>query len=194
MKSTKRQQQKEETKKRIIEAAYTVYADKGFSATTSDIAKEINVSHGTIFAHFSTRDDLLIYLLADFGSIVCSRLHELTRESKSIADVLKAHLNAISEYEAFYQRLIAENRLLPSEVRHTFVGIQSTIAFHFNQVIEVEKEGNQVKALPTYFLFNTWVGLIHYYLQNDDIFAPDSSVINRYGDEWIDHFLVLIKK
>lgn len=192
MNLTKRQQQKEETKKRIIKAAYTVYAAKGFSATTNDIAKEINVSHGTIFAHFSTRDELLIYLLDDFGSIICSRLHELTMESKSITDVLKAHLNVINEYEDFYKRLIAENRLLPSEVRHTFVGIQSTIAFHLNKVIETESD--KVKALPTYFMFNTWMGLIHYYLQNNDLFSPSSSVTERYGDELIRHFSALIKK
>lgn len=194
MRLSKRLLQKEDTKKRIIQAAYKVYADKGFSATTNDIAKAVNMSHGTIFVHFSTKDDLLIYLLEDFGSNVCFRLHELTKESESMTDVLKAHLNAIKEYENFYARLISETRLLPSEVRNTFIGIQSAIAFHLNKVVETEKENNPIKKLPTYFIFNSWIGLIHYYLQNNDIFAPESSVVERYGDELINNFLELIKK
>lgn len=193
MKMNKRQQQKENTKKRIVAAAYELFTEHGFSATTSDIAKAINVSHGTIFVHFPTRDDLLLYILDDFGSKVGIRLHELTKKSESISDVLRAHLNTIKEDEAFYTRLISENRLLPPEVRNTFIAIQSVIAFHLNKVIEIEVANRYVKKLPTHIFFNTWIGFIHYYLQNNDIFAPNSSVIDRYGDELIDSFLELIK-
>lgn len=194
MSLSKRQQQKEATKKRIVSAAYNIFTENGFSAATSDIAKAINVSHGTIFVHFPTRDDLLIYILDDFGSKVGTRLHELTEKSESISAVLRAHLNAIREYEGFYARLISENRLLPTEVRNTFIAIQSVIAFHLNKVAEIEIANNYVKKLPTHIIFNTWIGLIHYYLQNNDIFAPNSSVVDRYGNELIDNFLELIKK
>lgn len=193
MSQNKRQLQKEQTKQQIIKAAYEIYAKKGFSATTNDIAKAINVSHGTIFVHFATRDDLLIYLLEDFGSVITSRLHELTEESEQIADVLYGHLNAIEEHEAFYTRLINENRLLPAEVRNTFIAIQSTIAFHLNKVIEQKPAGIK-SSIPNHFIFNSWVGLIHYYLQNNDMFAPGASVIKRYKNELTNNFLELIKQ
>jgi len=193
MSLNKRQIQKEQTKKQIIKAAYNVYAEKGFSATTSDIAKSINVSHGTIFVHFPTRDDLLICLLEDFDSVLISRLHELTEKSDRISDVLDAHLSAIEEHEAFYTRLIHESRLLPAEVRNNFIAIQSTIAFHMNKVMK--KELPAIKNdIPDYFIFNSWVGLIHYYLQNNDMFAPGSSVIKRYKSELTENFLKLIKQ
>lgn len=191
---SKRQQQKQETKKRIVSAAYGVFAKNGFSAATSDIAAATGVSHGTIFVHFPTRDDLLIYLLNDFGLKVGSRLHELARNSEDTPDVLRAHLNAIKEHEDFYTRLISESRLLPSEVRNTFVAMQSAIAFHLNEVLEREMDGGSVKRMPVHMIFNTWIGLVHYYLQNSDIFAPESSVLERYGDELIKRFLELIKK
>ena len=193
MSLNKRQIQKEETKKQIIRAAYRVYAEKGFSATTSDIAKAINVSHGTIFVHFSTRDDLLIQLLDDFDSTIISRLHELTVSSEHISDILNAHLCAIEEHEAFYTRLINEGRLLPAEARNTFIAIQSTIAFHMIKMIEKERPAIK-NGIPDYFIFNSWIGLIHYYLQNNDMFAPDSSVIKRYKNELTENFLKLIKR
>lgn len=191
---TKRQQQKEDTRKRIVQAAYRVYGDRGFMATTSDIAKDIGVSHGTIFVHFATREELLICVLEDFGSRICGRLHELVRVGDGVCGVLGAHLSAIEEFEEFYVRLVSENRLLPGEARNTFVAIQSTIAFHLMEVIGKERVGNSIRELSDHFIFNTWLGLIHYYLQNSDIFAPDTSVIGRYRDELLTNFLELIKK
>ncbi len=193
MNQNKRQLQKEQTKKQIINAAYQIYAEKGFSAATSDIAKAGKVSHGTIFVHFPTRDDLLVYLMEDFNTIITARLHELTEESHSIAEILTAHLCAIEENEAFYTRLVTENQLLPAEVRISFIAIQSAIAFHLAQVMDMERAALK-SGIPDSFIFNSWVGLIHYYLQNHDLFAPDSSVIKRCKSELVENFLKLIKQ
>ena len=189
---SKRQQQKEETKNRIVEVAYKIYSQNGFSATTADIAKVAKVSHGTIFAHFNTLNELLIYLINDFGDKLGRRLHELAENSHNIKEVLEAHLNVIEEYEDFYKRFISETSLLPIEVRNIFVVIQSTLSFHFNKVLEKEILKEKIKNIPTSMIFNTWVGLLHYYLQNSDLFSPNESVIKRYRDDLIDSFLKLI--
>jgi AcrR family transcriptional regulator len=192
--STKRQQQKEDTKKRIVQVAYQVYAKRGFTATTNDIARETGVSHGTIFAHFQTKDDLIIYLLEDFGERTNARLHDLTEESNSMKDVLNAHLNAILEEEDFYIRVISETYLLPEAVRSVFIGVQSTIAFHLVKMIQKEKHMHALKDLPDHFIFNLWTGLLHYYLQNKVLFAPDSSVIERYREDFVTNFLEVMKE
>jgi len=44
-----------------------------------------------------------------------------------------------------------------------------------------------------YIIFNTWLGLIHYYLQNSELFAPGASVLKQQGNELVKHFLELIK-
>jgi hypothetical protein len=33
-------------------------------------------------------------------------------------------------------------------------------------------------------MFNAWIGLAYYYLQNGEWFAPGQSVIKRYKNEW----------
>ena len=49
-----------------------------------------------------------------------------------------------------------------------------------------------MRKLPIHLLFNTWLGLVHYYLMNADLFAPGESVLSRYQDELVSHFLALI--
>ena len=49
----------EERRKQIINAALTLFAEKGFSGTrTREIAELANVSETLIFQHFKTKEDL----------------------------------------------------------------------------------------------------------------------------------------
>ncbi|WP_217348798.1 TetR/AcrR family transcriptional regulator [Thermoanaerobacterium thermosaccharolyticum] len=182
------------TRKKIIETAYKVFSEKGFSVPSSIIAKEAGVSHGSIFAHFPTMNDLLISLLSDFGDKMGSSLHILAKKCDSVENLLKEHLKVLKEYETFYSRLISEKNRLPNEAKNTFAIIQSTVAFHFSSVIEREIEKGMVKKLPVHMLFNIWLGLVHYYLLNKDFFSDSNeSVIKRYGSELLSTYLNLIK-
>ena len=194
MKVSTRQMQKSNTRKKIIETAYKVFSEKGFSVPSSIIAKEAGVSHGSIFAHFPTMNDLLISLLSDFGDKMGSSLHILAKKCDSVENLLKEHLKVLKEYETFYSRLISEKNRLPNEAKNTFAIIQSTVAFHFSSVIEREIEKGMVKKLPVHMLFNIWLGLVHYYLLNKDFFSDSNeSVIKRYGSELLSTYLNLIK-
>lgn len=190
-----RQTQKLNTRKKIIETAYRIVSEKGFSVPTSIIAKEAGVSHGSIFVHFPTLNDLLICLLSEFGDNMGSSLHTLAKKCDSVESLLKEHLNVLEEYEVFYSRLISEKDRLPDEAKSTFAIIQSTVAFHFSSVIDGEIERGTVKKLPIHILFNTWLGLVHYYLLNKEFFSDsDESVLRRYREELLSAYLNLIKK
>ena len=53
-----------EKQKRIIQAAIQIFAEKGFSATsTNEIAGKAGVAEGTIFRHYKTKKDLLITII-----------------------------------------------------------------------------------------------------------------------------------
>jgi AcrR family transcriptional regulator len=190
---TQRQIQKEVTRRHIIETAVRYVADNGFSfSRTADIARAAGVSHGTIFAHFSTQSALFSAVIEEFGKRVTLRLHELAAGNGSLREVLEAHLKALTEYEAFYTRLVNEGRLLPPEARHTFILIQSCISFHISQSAEKEMAAGLLANCPLHLLFNTWVGLVHYYLSNNDLFAPSGSVLPRYGRQLVEHFMSLV--
>src|SRR5207245_2072639 len=42
-------------------------------------------------------------------------------------------------------------------------------------------------------LFNTWIGLVHHYLVNRDLFATGDSVISEHGDALVQHLITLVK-
>ncbi len=194
MQVSKRQKQKEQTRRKILDAAYRVFSRWGTAGTTAMIAREAGIAHGSVFVHFPTYNDLLACLFEDFGTRAGLRLHDAAEKGKSLEYVMSAHLDVLEEYEDFYTRLVTGMNLLPGEAKTTFVGFQSVVSLHFNKMIEMGIKAGTMKKIPQHMVLNTWIGLIHYYLQNRELFAPDASVIKRYRSELSAAFLKLISK
>ena len=63
-----RQEQKIQTREKLIRVSTEVFSKKGiFSTKTLDVAKASKVSHGTVFSHFSTKEELLIAVIDEVG-------------------------------------------------------------------------------------------------------------------------------
>ena len=190
----KRKLQKEQTREKIITAAIKIYSEQGFSVPTATIAREANVSHGSIFVHFPTVESLLLCLLDDFSEDINREIHLLSEYGNDIAKLLDMHIETLIKHEGFYKRLVTEAVRLPEEAKNTFIAIQSTLSIHFLEVLEVEISKGRIKNIPFHMLFNTWLGLVHYYLLNGDLFAPRESVLTRYKAALIECFVTLIKQ
>ncbi|WP_055669269.1 TetR/AcrR family transcriptional regulator [Desnuesiella massiliensis] len=193
MSETKRQKQKALTRKHLTEIAIKQFGENGIIATrTSDISKAANVSHGTLFAHFSTQEELLIAVIEEFGTRITQRLHELVDTNSSLYEVLEAHIKGLIEFEPFYTRLIIERRLLPASASNTYIIIQSNISFHIGKAAEKEIDKSVIRKIPIHLIFNTWISLVHYYLTNGDLFSSNGSILKQYGDELLHHYISLI--
>jgi len=189
-----RQMQKERTREKIIAAATKVYSEQGFSAPTTAIASEAQVSHGSIFVHFPTVESLLLCLLDSFSQDLTLELHALSESGGDIEKLLAMHIDVLIKHEGFYKRLTKEAVYLPEEAKNTLIAIQSTVSIHFLQALEREIDAGKIKSIPFHMLFNTWLGLIHYYLLNGELFAPRESVLLRYKDTLIKCFIALIRQ
>ena len=87
--SSKREKQKEERRKQILEAALTVFSQKGFHATNvSDVAAQAGVSQGTIYWYFESKEDLftaaLLSFFEDFGQEMVATLDACESASEKL--------------------------------------------------------------------------------------------------------------
>jgi AcrR family transcriptional regulator len=188
-----RKLQKEKTRERIIAAARRLYAEQGFSAPTTAIADEAQVSHGSIFVHFPTVESLLLCLLDSFSEDIKIELHSLSKSVDDIKLLLDMHINVLIKHEGLYKRLTKEAVYLPDEAKNMFIVIQSTLSIHFLKALEPEIKEGKIKDIPFHMIFNTWLGLVHYYLLNGELFSPGESVLTRNKEILINCFIMLIK-
>lgn len=191
--ASSRSARKEQTRSALIDAALDLMADQGITATrTIDVAERAGVAHGTVFVHFATRDDLIAAVVSRHAGEIAVRLHELGRGRGSVREVLEGHLAGLAEHEAFYARLVTEGPLLPPYARATLLGIQSAISANLAAAAEQEMDEGRIRRMPMDLLFNTWLGLVHHYIGNRELFAPGQSVIDRWGPTLMNHYLGLL--
>ncbi len=183
-------EQKLKTKERLLRSAFEVFSLGGLLTTkTLDIAKAANISHGAVFAHFPTKEALLNAVIDEFGLQLGSELQKEMREL-TVEAVLKTHIRVLEKWEPFYRQLVICSPHLPESIRVMIINIQSGIAYYLQQAIAIE--GIRL-AVPLHILLNTWLGLLHYYLENRELFVTSGSLLAAKGQELTYFYLKIIK-
>jgi len=194
MQAATRQEQKAATRDRLVNAAMALFARKGIvQTTTADIARSIRMSHGVVFLHFPKRDDLVIAVIDEFGRRLAVEFRQALEQDLGLRAVLQAHLRVLAEFEPFYARLVTEAPLLPPKVRSTLLMLHAAVSQRLFLALERERKAGRARRLERPLLFNTWIGLVHHYLVNRDLFAAGASVIAEQGDSLVQHFMTLVK-
>jgi AcrR family transcriptional regulator len=190
---TLRDRQRLETRQRILLAACRAFARAEISTIrTQDVATAAGVSHVSVFAHFKSRDALVAAVVEE---TVVSAANEVRQELKvagSTQAVLYAHLRALAEHEGVYANIVAERTTLPAGVQARLIEVNSGVASCLVECLQKEAGGAPLKVEP-HFAFNTWLALVHYYLLNRDLFAPERSVLAERADELVRNYIALMR-
>jgi AcrR family transcriptional regulator len=190
---TLRGKQRLETRQRILLAACATFGRAGFSSVrTQDIAMEARVSHGSVFAHFKTREALIAAVVEEVVVRAANLVRHELRVARSVQDVLYAHLGALAEHEGLYANIVAERRTLPSVVQARLTEVNSGVASYLLDALERERGVRPLKVEP-HFAFNGWLALVHYYLLNRDLFAPDRTVLSERAEELVQNYLAMVR-
>lgn len=105
------------TRQRLFQAAVTLIAEQGFSATTVDqIAERAGVAKGTVYYNFASKNELFEELLRHGVGLLTASLREagadVTARGGGHVDAIDAMIRAglafIAEYPSFTQLYVAE--------------------------------------------------------------------------------------
>jgi AcrR family transcriptional regulator len=189
-----RTQQREATRRQLVEAGLRVVADRGFAgATTAAIAEASGKAHGTVFVHFRTREALVAELVEEVGRALSQRLADSATEAPGVGELLDAHLAALAEHEVLYARLLREATTLPLSARARVFALQSGIAWRLRAAHARDVARGAARAMDPVVLANIWIALTNHYLMNRDLFAPHASVIAARGAELKAQLLEIIR-
>jgi len=92
---------------RILDAAERVFADRGASASTEEIARAAEVGAGTLFRHFPTKEELL-------QAVFVGRMNRLAAEAGALARAEDAG----AALSAFFRRAVEQ-----ADTKNAFAGM-----------------------------------------------------------------------
>jgi AcrR family transcriptional regulator len=95
----KREKLREERRRQILEAALSVFAQKGFhAANVSDVAAQAGVSQGTIYWYFESKEELLTAALLSFFTDFGEQALGALEPSDSATEKLLALANSMEVF------------------------------------------------------------------------------------------------
>ncbi|MCX7681465.1 MAG: TetR/AcrR family transcriptional regulator [Anaerolineae bacterium] len=113
----RREREKEERRQAILQAARKVFFQKGFHrATVDDVAELAELSKGTVYLYFESKETLLAHLLLEGLDELLERLEEVYAETPSVpADerlrkLGLAYLDFFTEQPDYFWLLMATDR------------------------------------------------------------------------------------
>lgn len=195
MKKITRKEQKEKTRQGLVAEATALFSKNGIATTTTaDVAKALQVSHGTVFIHFPTRDELILAVVETFGDRLAKELIENLTNDMDLKELLQAHLKVLSEFENFYFRLICESHSLPPHIRSLVYAMNASLSYRFYKAAQKLMKDDEIKKMDQVSFFNSWMAIIHYQIMNRDLFSDKTPILKYKSKEIIRQFFLLITK
>lgn len=184
---------KTEKQHKIIENAINLFAQKGYANTsTAEIAKAAEVSEGTIFKHYGTKDQLLLSIILPFiKDFFPTIAHDVLKETflpetdtfeQFLKKLLKNRAEFIFENREIF-RVVIKEIIYKDELRNEIVPyFFENVPLILGKVIAEFKARGEIVDLPTDRIFKMLVTII------GGFFASRFILLDNYtpNDEDID--------
>ncbi|MFC7392689.1 TetR/AcrR family transcriptional regulator [Scopulibacillus cellulosilyticus] len=173
-----------EKQKRIVKAAIETFAEKGYSATsTNEIARKAGVAEGTIFRHYKTKKDLLIAIVAPVMSRLVAPF--IIRDLNKVLD--KKH----ETFEAFLRAMIENRKVFIKQNLPLLKILIQEIPFHpelkvlfkkhvapeplakIKQLIKHFQEKGEIIDLPPYTVMRLAASAVAGYVIAQNLLEPE---------------------
>lgn len=155
-----------ETQRKILTAALDVFSEKGFDgASTAEIAQRAGVAEKTIFAHYGSKQGLLVKTLTPsvFKLVepdAFDSLAEVLRPGRSLADFLRSFIRnriEIAKRHPKRMKLVFQEAMLRPEVRDAMrnkMG-QRMAPLVFGAFADLQQRGELRTDVPVRTIFRT---------------------------------------
>jgi AcrR family transcriptional regulator len=154
--------------RQIVEAARKIIATRGMEALTiRGIAKEVGISEGDIYRHFTSKKEILLLLIEDIERTLLEtveRAASVKREPvERLENVLKAHLSYAEQKRGVSSIVIAETlRLADKELRERMFQVVNRYIDRIDKLLDQGMESGQIRRdIDAHTAALTFFALVH---------------------------------
>ncbi|MGW8251141.1 MAG: TetR/AcrR family transcriptional regulator [Anaerolineales bacterium] len=151
-KPSRRKRKAAERRMQIINAAANLFAEKGFHRTTTrDIAEEADVSEGTLYNYFESKDDLLLDIMDLLDDVPSDTDHidpsALEDAREFLISMMQGRRELVDQYHPMLQSVLSEILVNP-ELRRRYYNEQiSPGILLISQSLQRLHENGQIREI-----------------------------------------------
>jgi AcrR family transcriptional regulator len=184
---------KDEAKRRIIEAAMDVIAERGCDRMTfDDVAKKLGVTKGAVYWYFANKEELISAVLntiqAEVQRVTYESFYNRTAEETLIQIFDRFALVDAKKQTVFFELFALANR--NSKVRRATRDYHEGLVATFEEAVIKEKKRNFIQTQTDAHTLALLLTALYSGLQNYEMTLMDQSEIREL---WIEGIRILLK-
>jgi AcrR family transcriptional regulator len=186
---------KENTRNLILERTLQLIFIQGvINTSTKQIADACNLAHGTIFAHFKNREELIGSVIKSELIRIAEKLYQISEQKSPFDKLLDEYLKLIVEEEELFVVINKEFPFLSDYLKNEIISTETIVKkFFYNTILAGIDEGS-IKKINISVLISCIFGIISHYLVRKEYFVSSGSVIMQKKNEIIKLVLNLINQ
>lgn len=174
----KREQNKEQTKERILSAALELFRKKGLEGTTTkEISKQAGIAEGTLFNYFKTKEDLALYFFQKETADLIKWFRAETRLQKAplperLFAIIHRQLEYLEPYEDFIGAVFCRSLQPSSALSPLSFESQELRLKYLRFIREILREAEEKDEIPrmgnlgAYAVGLFYLGIVTHWLQD----------------------------
>ena len=174
-----RSEAKEKTRQLLLDKTALLLDNKGYLMVSSkEISKECNLSQGTLFLHFKTKENLL-------SIIINNNIDNFERELIKrciITDnrelFLKSYIDVLIEHESFLSRAYKDLPYLNGNLKQSIVNLETLTKNLFFDNLR-KNPGRKLSIVNSFISIDAFISQIHKNLVEKEIYSQFNSIIRQ---------------
>jgi TetR/AcrR family fatty acid metabolism transcriptional regulator len=168
----------EVTRRKILEGAAKVFAQKSFhEATIQNIADMAGTGKGTIYYYIRRKEDLLIFLLTvgweSFFQEISERFERAKNAREKLSGIIKAHVAALAKRRSLLPLIIEGIVVRDKRLKKLLTSFRRKYLHLIEEVLAEGIECGEFRRVNTHLVAQILFGLtISYFLQADFFDEP----------------------
>lgn len=191
----KRQITKQQTFNEIIKVTTNAIIEQGIiNLKTLDIAKKAGIAHGTLFAHFETKEALIVKVCQNELLSIAKELKKITEQHIDIISLLENYINLVAENEDFYVVIAKEFPFLDDSIQQSILANENIIKYILYTKIEQGNKSKQFSVTDITTTVSYFFASINYYLSRKEYLVTGSGkLMEQKKNQIIETFMKLLK-
>jgi len=164
--STASSDQREKTRERILEAAESVFADRGYhDALVDEIGDRISLSKGGLYFHFPSKEDLFFSVIDRLANKLVSKAEKAAGSQDSSLDAASAALREVLFALSRQKRLARILMTQGYSMGNSFAKKRTEVFDRFADVIQVHLDSavseGTIAEVDTRLAARAWLGAMN---------------------------------
>lgn len=174
-----RSESKEKTRKLLLEKTALLLHNKGFLMVSSkDISRECNLSQGTLFLHFKTKENLLTTIINNNIAHFEKELKKRCKVKDNRDTFLKNYIDVIIEHESFLSRAYKDLAYLNEKLKKNIEGSENIVKNLFFDNLR-HNPGRKLSIVDSFISIDAFLSQIHKDLIEKEVYSKFNSIIRQ---------------